>query len=129
MIQFILIGIITGITIGLVGIGAGVIMIPLLIYNGMTIKQAVAAGLVLQLVPQSIFGVIEYYKAGDVKIYETIMIIIGSTLGIYLGSILSTRNYISEQNIYLLLSIILIITGFYIFFKYYIYQIYPKKNK
>jgi len=127
MIQFILIGIITGITIGLVGIGAGVIMIPLLIHNGMTIRQAVASGLVLQLVPQSIFGVIEYYKKGDVKIYETIMIIIGSTLGIYIGSILSTRNYISEQNIYLLLSIILIITGTYMFFKYYICEIYPKK--
>jgi uncharacterized membrane protein YfcA len=128
MIQFILIGIITGITIGLVGIGAGVIMIPLLIYNGMTIKQAVASGLVLQLVPQSIFGVIEYYKAGDVKIYETVMIIIGSTLGIYLGAILSTRNYINERNIYLLLSIILVVTGIYIFFKYYINQNYTKKK-
>ena len=120
MIQFILIGIITGITIGLVGIGAGVIMVPMLIYNGMNIKEAVATGLVLQLVPQSIFGVIEYYKSGNVKIYETIMVIIGSTLGIYLGSILSTKNYISDKNIYLILSIILVLTGIYIFFKYYI---------
>ena len=47
---------------GSIGIGAGLITMPLLIYGGLTIKQSVAAVMVMQLLPQSIPGVINYKK-------------------------------------------------------------------
>ena len=55
---FTCIGLFTGISIGIVGIGAGVLLIPLLTYFGVSIKTAVATGLALQLVPQSLPGLL-----------------------------------------------------------------------
>lgn len=51
---------VSGLAIGTVGIGAGVLFIPLLAFYGIPIK--VAVGLALQLIPQSLPGF--YYKGG-----------------------------------------------------------------
>ena len=62
-----MIGIITGISIGLVGIGAGVLFIPFLVSYGVPIKTTIAVGLALQLIPQSLPGFYLYYKEGFVN--------------------------------------------------------------
>ena len=66
IIAYLVVGIISGLFTGSVGVGSGVILVPLLNQLGMSLSQSVATGLLLQLVPQSIFGVIEYYNAGDI---------------------------------------------------------------
>ena len=75
------IGLISGYFIGLVGIGAGVIMIPMLLYAGFTIQQAVAAGLFLQLIPQSLPAVYMYYKTNNFLFWESLILVGGSTVG------------------------------------------------
>lgn len=105
-----LIGCITGISIGLVGIGAGVLFIPFLVWYGVPIKTAIAVGLALQVVPQSLPGFYLYYKDGVVDWFVIIWTLIGSTIGISIGSFISTKGYITERGIYKILFFIMLAT-------------------
>lgn len=105
-----LIGCITGISIGLVGIGAGVLFIPFLVWYGVPIKTAIAVGLALQVVPQSLPGFYLYYKDGFVDWFVIIWTLIGSTIGISIGSFISTKGYITERGIYKILFFIMLAT-------------------
>jgi len=117
-IYYVLIGLLSGIFTGSIGVGSGVLMIPFLTYLGMTLSQSVAVSLVIQLIPQSFFGAYEYYKAGDVKWIPVLFVLIGSAVGIYLGSIINVRNLIDKKYLYLSLSIILFFSSIYIFIKH-----------
>ena len=119
---FILIGLFSGFFTGAIGIGAGILMIPLLTNYGMKLREAVATGLVIQLVPQSVFGALEYYKNGYVKWYETFYVLIGSTIGIYMGSLFTNKRIVSRTILYLVLSIILFCSSIYIFINHVIYK-------
>jgi len=118
MISYVLIGILTGFTIGLMGIGAGVIMIPLLIYNGMNITQAIAIGLFLQVIPQTIPALIMHYKNNTLPIKEAIIITISSILGTYIGTYILINKIIPLRYIYFILSSLLSLVSYYIFFKF-----------
>lgn len=113
-IVYTMIGIITGISIGLVGIGAGVLFIPFLVSYGVPIKTAIAVGLALQVVPQSLPGFYLYYKEGFVNWFVIYWTLIGSTIGILIGSYLSTMGYVTERDIYKILFIIMVITSIHI---------------
>lgn len=113
-IVYTMIGIITGISIGLVGIGAGVLFIPFLVSYGVPIKTAIAVGLALQLVPQSLPGFYLYYKEGFVNWFVIFWTLIGSTIGILIGSYLSTMGYVNERDIYKILFIIMVATSVHI---------------
>ena len=121
-ILYVCVGIISGFFTGAVGVGAGVLMIPLLHQLGMTLNQSVATGLVIQLVPQSFFGAREYYKSGSVLWKNTLLVLIGSSLGIYLGSVFTIKRIISKKYLYLILSIILLFSSIYIFIKQVVYH-------
>ena len=54
--MYIFLGFITGISVGTVGIGAGSLLMPILIMMGVPIKTSVATGLAIQLIPQSFPG-------------------------------------------------------------------------
>ena len=41
MILYFLIGALSGVSMGIVGVGAGMLTIPLLIYSGLTLKESV----------------------------------------------------------------------------------------
>ena len=111
---YLFIGIITGVSIGIVGIGAGVLLIPLLIASGLTIHNAIATGLALQVVPQSLPGLWLYHKKGHLNIVASIYIIIGSLLGITLGAYLVNEHYINEKNMYRMLFVFLFCSTLYI---------------
>ena len=93
-------------------------MIPMLLYLNIPLANAVAIGLAIQLIPQSILGVIEYHKAGYLNIRNTIAVAVGSTIGIYIGSIIITRNLIPEWLIYRFLSLFMISMGIFMLIKY-----------
>lgn len=117
MISYILIGLITGITIGLMGIGAGVIMIPLLVYTGLNIKQSVAIGLFLQVIPQTLPALIMHHKNNTLPIYQAFFTTIGSLIGITIGTYILINEIIPLKYIYYLLSAILIYVAIYIIIK------------
>jgi hypothetical protein len=113
-IIYILIGLITGISIGVVGIGAGVLLMPLLISSGVSIHTAVSVGLALQLVPQSLPGLWLYNNKGHFDWKLSLYIILGSFVGTTIGAYLVNYEYIDEKLMYKLLFIIMFMCTAYI---------------
>lgn len=116
-IAFLLVGLISGFFIGLIGIGSGVIVVPGLTMAGMTVKQAITTGLMLQAVPQTIPGFLIYHDNGHFKWEESILTLIGSFFGVVIGASMSYYSFVSDENMYRLLSIILVISGCYVYYK------------
>ena len=112
------IGIICGISVGSLGIGGGIITIPLLLLYGINFKNAVAIVMLMQLLPQSIFGVYNYWNY--INWLTSFYVIFGSIMGILIGSYIVTNNYIKEEILYKLLTIFLIIISIFFYIKYFL---------
>jgi len=106
---YIIIGAIAGISMGIIGMGAGVITVPLLVYNGMTMKEAVGASLLMQLLPQSLPGVVMYHNRGHINIMNSLYVILGSLIGIIIGAGLVMYDIISERMTCKILTVAMII--------------------
>lgn len=115
IILYVLIGGLAGIFMGILGMGAGVITVPLLVYAGMDIRTAVGASLLMQLLPQSIAGVWLYHKRGYIDYINSLWVIFGSFIGILFGAYIVTMDFLSEKMTYKLMTILLIIiTGIFV---------------
>ncbi len=91
---FILLGIITGIASGLLGIGGGVIIIPGLVILLAAFDQKTAQGTALAaMIPLTIVGTLRYMQNPDVTInWEVVILIaIGAVAGTLLGTALVSR--------------------------------------
>ena len=89
-IILIIIGLLAGILSGLVGVGGGILMIPLLIiFLGLTQHEAQGTALFAMLPPIGILAAFNYYKEGFVKWEYAIVIAFTFVIGGYLGSKLS----------------------------------------
>ena len=89
-IILIVIGLLAGILSGLVGVGGGILMIPLLImFLGLTQHQAQGTALFAMLPPIGILAAMNYYKAGFVKWEYAAVIALAFVVGGYFGSKLS----------------------------------------
>jgi uncharacterized membrane protein YfcA len=120
-ILYLLTGLISGLFLGMVGIGAALFTIPILIMTGLTINEATIVALIIQLLPQTIPGIIMYYNQKMIKldiVYISLLILIGSFFGVYLGTTLTLKNYISKRFLYRFLVITLLFSAFYISYKY-----------
>lgn len=92
----VLVGILAGVMSGLFGIGGGIVMVPMLIaFLGMNMLNANAASLAAMLLPVGIFGVINYYKAGYIKVKDSLFISAGLLIGSYFGAELAVSVNIS----------------------------------
>lgn len=109
----VVIGVISGVFIGSIGMGGGAVMTPLLLLTGVPLKGAVAIGLAIQLVPQSLFGVIEFWRSGHLNVSHATAVALGSAAGIYGGAILLNRDILPEKWIYRMLSAFMIAGGIY----------------
>lgn len=86
------IGLVAGILSGMVGIGGGIVIVPVLVYFlGFSQHQAQGTTLAMFLMPIGILGVYNYYKEGYVDIKSALIIAITFILGSYLGSKLSIK--------------------------------------
>ena len=89
-IILIIIGLLAGVLSGLVGVGGGILMIPLLIiFLGLTQHQAQGTALFTMLPPIGILAAINYYKQGFVKWEYAAVIAFTFVIGGYFGSKLS----------------------------------------
>ena len=82
-----IVGLIAGALSGLVGIGGGIIIVPVLVYFlGYTQQEAQGTTLFMFLLPIGILGVMNYYKAGYVR-FDTALIVASTfVIGSYFGS-------------------------------------------
>jgi uncharacterized membrane protein YfcA len=86
ILSLILIGILAGVLSGLVGVGGGVIMVPLLVmFFGFNQQQAQGTSLAVLAVPVTAVAVFSYYKEGQVNIKYAAIIaaffVVGSVFG------------------------------------------------
>ncbi|MCS7167629.1 MAG: sulfite exporter TauE/SafE family protein [Gemmatales bacterium] len=89
---YLLVGLMSGILSGLFGIGGGILLIPALVYwFGYTQHEAQGTTLAVLIPPIGLFAAIEYYRRGQVRLGAVPLLILGLTLGAYLGAILAPR--------------------------------------
>jgi uncharacterized membrane protein YfcA len=83
----IVIGIITGVMAGMLGIGGAIIMIPALVFLlGISQQTAQGTSLAVMLPPVGIIAAYNYYQAGHVNIKFAIILAVFFLLGSYFGS-------------------------------------------
>jgi len=94
------VGLFAGFMSGLVGIGGGVVIVPVLVYF-LSYNQKMAQGttLFMFLLPIGILGVFNYYKQGQVDIKSALIMCTTFIVGSYLGSktVLSIDTKIVKQ--------------------------------
>lgn len=83
----IVLGLLAGALSGLVGLGGGVIVLPVLIYVlGMEQHLAQGTTLAMMLPPIGVLAVWNYYKHGYVDIKVAMLICLGFIIGAFFGS-------------------------------------------
>lgn len=104
------IGLAAGFLSGLVGIGGGIIIVPVLVYFlGFSQHQAQGTTLFMFLLPIGIFGVLNYHKQGYVD-YKTALIICSTFIfGSYFGSKFAIS--IDQKTIKQIFGVIIILLG------------------
>jgi len=85
-IILILIGVIAGMLSGLIGIGGGIIIVPMLLLLGLTQQQAQGTSLAVMLPPIAFLAVINYHKAGQIEWKYAVVISAFFIIGSYFGS-------------------------------------------
>lgn len=104
----IMIGLLAGSLSGLLGIGGGILIIPLLIiFLGLTQHEAQGTALFSMLPPIGILAAINYYKEGFVKWEYAIIISLAFVIGGYFGSKISLN--LSPQIVRRVFGIIMLI--------------------
>ena len=87
ILVLILIGLVSGMLGGLVGIGGGIVIVPALVYLlGYTQLDAQGTSLGILLLPIGILAVLQFYKAGHVRIESVGLVALGFVIGGYFGS-------------------------------------------
>jgi uncharacterized membrane protein YfcA len=87
LLTLIVIGIVTGVMAGMLGIGGAIIMIPALVFfMGFSQQMAQGTSLAVMLPPIGIIAAYNYYKAGQVDIKFAIILAVCFLVGSYFGS-------------------------------------------
>lgn len=103
------IGLVTGILSGLIGVGGGFIMVPAMIYViGMESFAAVGTGF-FQIIFGAAFGSIRHTISGNVVIFAALIMLMGSSVGIQIG-VLATK-YLRGITMRYILAITIIIAA------------------
>tara|TARA_Y100000389_G_scaffold84002_1_gene80630 strand:+ start:3481 stop:3852 length:372 start_codon:yes stop_codon:yes gene_type:complete len=116
IIYDIIIGLLVGINMGATGIGAGLMTVPLLIHSGLSFKESVSVSMLMQLLPQSILGVRNYWN--EIKWSTSLRVISASVIGIYIGSYIIVKNIISQRIIYKFITIFLFGSSIYFYLNF-----------
>jgi uncharacterized membrane protein YfcA len=87
LLSLIVIGIITGVAAGMLGIGGAIIMVPALVFiMGLTQHQAQGTSLAVMLPPIGIIAAYNYYKAGEVNLKFALILAGAFLIGSFFGS-------------------------------------------
>ena len=110
--------IIIGVIIGLIGIGGGILTLPLLVYYNFSFQQAVAISLFLNTIPNALPGLYLYYQNGFLDFNAAIIVASGTIIGGIVGAYIGTNNYIDDKTLYRIYTAFLVMTAIYMFCYY-----------
>jgi len=106
-----LLGFIAGLASASLGIGGGVIVVPMLIiFFGYDIKKVLGTSLATA-VPVVFVGILAHYiiNAGNIRIFAALYIIVGALIGARLGATLANKT--NGKNLKLLFALLLLLAG------------------
>lgn len=86
LLVLVCIGLIAGMLSGLIGIGGGIIIVPMLLFIGLTQQQAQGTSLAVMLPPIAFLAVLNYHKAGQIEWKYALIISAFFVIGSYFGS-------------------------------------------
>ena len=110
MIIYILNGIVGGFMSGFMGIGGGLVMVPLLvILSKFTQHMAQGTSLAVLTLPVVVFGAYQYYQEGNINMNAAITIAIFFCIGIFLGS--KTAHLLSSENLKIIFGFLMVFIG------------------
>ena len=109
LLLLMLIGLLAGMLSGLIGIGGGIIMVPMLLIMGFSQQQAQGTSLAALLPPVTLFAVINYHKAGFIDWRYAIIISVVFVVGGYFGSKIAVN--IDQKTLKKIFGILLLIVG------------------
>ena len=90
IIVLIVVGMLVGVLSGMFGIGGGTIIVPALVWLGLTQRHAAATSM-LAIVPTSVSGVLAYAVEGNVDWIAALLMFLGMFIGGQIGSLLLSR--------------------------------------
>jgi len=115
LLILVLIGLVTGAFGGMLGIGGGLILIPLLVYFlGMDQHEAIGTSLAVMLPPIGFFAAYNYYKEGQVNFKYAMILAAAFMIGSYFSSKMALS--IPENLMKKIFSIFLIFVAVKMFF-------------
>ncbi|OGW83648.1 MAG: permease [Omnitrophica bacterium RIFCSPLOWO2_01_FULL_45_10] len=86
-LSYLLLGACAGIFGGFLGVGGGIIIIPVLVLiYGLTQHEAQGTSLAAMVPPITLLAAMRYYQSGNVKVAEAIFIAMGFVLGGLIGA-------------------------------------------
>jgi uncharacterized membrane protein YfcA len=110
------VGIFVGIYSGIMGLGGGTVMIPVLVLLlGFSQHQAVGTSLAVMIPPVTLPAVIEFYRKGHVDVRIAVWIALGFLCGAFLGGFVANR--LNDTALRLIFGFILIYVGGYTLFQ------------
>jgi len=110
------VGIFVGIYSGIMGLGGGTVMIPVLVLLlGFTQHQAVGTSLAVMIPPVTLPAVIEFYRKGQVDLRIAAWIALGFIGGAFLGGFVA--NKMNDTILRLIFGFLLIYVGGYTLFQ------------
>ena len=90
LIILLIIGGVGGVMSGMFGIGGGAIIVPLLmVFLGFEQTTATGTSLAALLLPVGLFGALEYYRNGKLKIYPALAVALGLLTATWFGAALA----------------------------------------
>ena len=114
ILTFLIIGLLAGILSGLLGIGGGIILVPMMVYlMKMPVREATGTSLVALLLPVGALGVYEYWRLGKINsdnIKFGLLIAVGLFLGAFFGAKISFM--MPEKTIRYLFAFMMFAVGF-----------------
>jgi len=109
-------GVVIGMISGLIGVGGGALLTPVLIYGfHMTQHKAQGTSLAMLLLPSGILAFWNYHKAGNADLKLGLLIAVGVFIGGYFGG--KWAQYVSETNLRRMFALFLIAIALKMFFQ------------
>ena len=114
-IAYLLTGGFVGVLGGILGLGGGVVLIPILVFVfNMSQHQAQGTTLAAMIPPIGLLAAIKYYQAGHINIKIAALIALGFFIGGYFGG--GIAQGISEPALKKGFGIFITVTGLYMYF-------------
>ena len=115
IISLLVIGVLAGVLSGLIGVGGGVIMIPLLVFVlGYSQHSAQGTSLAVLAIPVTFLAAYNYYAEGYINWKFALIIALGFVVGGYFGSKLAIS--IDQSLLKKIFGVILLIAAIKMFF-------------